>query len=86
MDQLLEDMDLRWQLDQLGQNLQQAFPQMGWGRGYDFSGQDPLGMADAMNMMDTLGDLDQLENLLRSRHEPRRARRCRCRPRSRAAR
>jgi uncharacterized protein with von Willebrand factor type A (vWA) domain len=70
MDQLLEDMDLRWQLDQLGQNLQQAFPQLGWNRGYDFSGQDPLGMADAMNMMDTLGDLDQLENLLRHATTP----------------
>jgi uncharacterized protein with von Willebrand factor type A (vWA) domain len=70
MDQLLEDMDLRWQLDQLGQNLQQAFPQMGWNRGYDFSGQDPLGMADAMNMMETLGDLDQLEHLLRHATSP----------------
>ena len=43
-DQLLEDMDLRWQVDQLGQNLQAAFPDMGWDRSYDFSGQDPLGL------------------------------------------
>ena len=28
---LLDDMDLRWQVDQLGQNLRNAFPQMGWG-------------------------------------------------------
>jgi uncharacterized protein with von Willebrand factor type A (vWA) domain len=28
-DQLLEDMDLRWQMDQLGQNLRGMFPQMG---------------------------------------------------------
>ena len=31
-DQLLDDMDLRWQMDQLGRNLQQMFPQQGWGQ------------------------------------------------------
>ena len=36
-DQLLEDMDLRWQMSQLGQNLQSMFPQMGWGQSYDSS-------------------------------------------------
>ena len=41
---LLEDMDLRWQVDRLGANLRQAFPQAGWDRQYDFSGQDPLGL------------------------------------------
>ena len=30
-DQLMEDMDLRWQMDQLGQNMRSMFPQMGWG-------------------------------------------------------
>ncbi|MCO5332029.1 MAG: hypothetical protein M9961_18310, partial [Ilumatobacteraceae bacterium] len=35
-DQLLEDMDLRWQMDQLGRNLQSMFPQMGWQQGYEF--------------------------------------------------
>ena len=35
-EQLMEDMDLRWQIDQLGQNLRQLFPQMGWDRRYDF--------------------------------------------------
>ena len=44
-DQLLDDMDLRWQLDQLGGHLQQMFPQMGWQQSYDFEGQDPMGFA-----------------------------------------
>ena len=35
-EQLLEDMDLRWQMDQLSANLQQAFPDLGWNRRYDF--------------------------------------------------
>ena len=29
---LMEDMDLRWQVDRLGANLRQAFPQAGWER------------------------------------------------------
>ena len=69
-DQLMEDMDLRWQMDQLGQNLQNLFPQKGWGQSYDFSGQDPLGFAEAAQMMQELGDIDQLEQLLRGATSP----------------
>jgi uncharacterized protein with von Willebrand factor type A (vWA) domain len=69
-DQLLEDMDLRWQMDQLGQNLQSMFPQMNWGQSYDFEGQDPMGMGQAMQTMQELGELDQLENLLRNATNP----------------
>ncbi|MDH4144454.1 MAG: hypothetical protein OEY23_04705 [Acidimicrobiia bacterium] len=70
MDQLMEDMDLRWQMDQLGQNLREAFPEMGWERSYNFEGQDPLNFAQAAQMMQELGDLDQLENLLRGATNP----------------
>ncbi|CAN5712663.1 VWA domain-containing protein [soil metagenome] len=69
-EQLLEDMDLRWQMDQLGQNLRAAFPDAGWERSYDFSGQDPLGFAEAAALMESLGDIDQLENLLRGATNP----------------
>jgi uncharacterized protein with von Willebrand factor type A (vWA) domain len=69
-DQLLEDMDLRWQMDQLGQNLRGMFPQMNWNQGYEFEGQDPMGMGQAMQTMQELGDLDQLENLLRNATTP----------------
>jgi len=69
-DQLMEDMDLRWQMDQLGRNLQQMFPQQGWGQSYDFQGQDPMGMAQAMQTMQELGDLDQLENLMKNATNP----------------
>ena len=69
-DQLLEDMDLRWQMSQLGQNLQSMYPQMGWGQGYQFEGSDPMGMGQAMQTMQELGDLDQLENLLRNATSP----------------
>jgi uncharacterized protein with von Willebrand factor type A (vWA) domain len=69
-DQLLDDMDLRWQMDQLGRNLQQMFPQQGWGQSYDFQGQDPMGMAQAMQTMQELGELDQLENLMKNATNP----------------
>ena len=69
-DQLLGDMDLRWQLDQLGSNLQQLFPQMNWGQSYDFEGQDPMGWSQAMQSMQDLGDLDQLEHLLQNATNP----------------
>ncbi|HMC52410.1 MAG TPA: hypothetical protein VKI64_06585 [Acidimicrobiales bacterium] len=68
--ELLEDMDLRWQVDRLGANLRGAFPQAGWDRRYQFSGADPLGFAEAAQLMDRLGDIDQLENLLRSASSP----------------
>ncbi len=69
-DQLLDDMDLRWQVEQLGGHLQSLFPQMGWEQSYDFEGQDPMGFAQAMQAMQELGDLDQLENLLRNASSP----------------
>ena len=68
---LLDDMDLRWQVDRLGANLRQAFPQAGWDRrGHNFSGQDPLGLADAAGLMNRLGEMDQLENLLTQANSP----------------
>ena len=69
-DQLLDDLDLRWQMEQLSGNLQQAFPDLNWDRSYDMQGQDPLGFAEAAALMEELGDLDQLENLLRNATNP----------------
>ncbi len=69
-EQLMEDMDLQWQAEQLSQNLQQAFPDLGWSQQYDFSGQDPLGVSQAQQMFEELGDLDQLENMLRGTSNP----------------
>ena len=69
-DQLLEDMDLQWQLNQLTQNLQDQFPQLPWDQRYDFQGTDPLDFAQAAELMEELGDIDQLENLLRGTSNP----------------
>ena len=69
-DQLLEDMDLRWQVEQLGQNLRQAVPDAGWDNSYQFEGSDPLDMSSATSLMNELGDLDQLEQLMRGAPNP----------------
>ncbi len=69
-DQLMADMDLRWQTDQLARQLRAAFPDAGWERRHDFSGQDPLDLAGAAGLMDLLGDIDRLEHLLRGATNP----------------
>ncbi|MHB8506549.1 MAG: vWA domain-containing protein, partial [Acidimicrobiales bacterium] len=70
-DALLEDMDLRWQMDRLGANLRGAFPQMGWDRARPFQGGgDALGLGQAASLMNELGDLDQLEQLMARANHP----------------
>jgi uncharacterized protein with von Willebrand factor type A (vWA) domain len=69
-DQLMGDMDLRWQVEQLGQGLQQAFPNLNWGKGYDFQGENSMGMGEGMGLMQELGNIDQLENLMRNASNP----------------
>ena len=69
-DQLLGDLDLQFQMNQLGSNLQQMFPDMNWGAQYDTQGVDPLNFGQAMDLMNDLGDLDQIENLLQNMSNP----------------
>ncbi len=69
-DQLLDDMDLRWQMDQLGRRLREARPEAGWGNSWQTSGSGPMGMGEAAELMDRLGNIDQLENLLRTAAQP----------------
>ncbi|MSX21662.1 MAG: hypothetical protein F2934_04940 [Actinobacteria bacterium] len=69
-DQLMQDMDLQWQAEQLSQNLQQMFPSLPWERGYDMQGQDPMGFQQGMQTMQDLGDLDQIEQMLRGATSP----------------
>lgn len=68
--QLMQDMGLQQQMAQLSANMQQMFPGMPWERGYDMQGQDPMGFEQAMETMRDLGDLDQLEELLRNPSSP----------------
>jgi len=70
--QLLDDMDLRWQVDRLTQHLRGAFPGEGWDRRVETGrgAGDPLAMSEAVDLIDRLGALDQLEHLLSSAPSP----------------
>jgi uncharacterized protein with von Willebrand factor type A (vWA) domain len=67
---LLEDLDLRWQVDRLAGNLQKAFPGAGWDQRYRFSGDQPMGMGEGTDAAGTLRDLEELENYLLSANSP----------------
>ena len=70
MEQMMQDMDLQWQAGQLAENLQGMYPGMNWGQQYDMQGMDPMGYGEAMQAMQELGDLDQLENLMKGASNP----------------
>jgi uncharacterized protein with von Willebrand factor type A (vWA) domain len=67
---LFEDLDLRWQVDRLAENLRRAVPGAGWGRRYSFSGSDPMGLSDAAAAARRLGEMDRLEQFMRSASSP----------------
>src|SRR6266704_3603596 len=67
---LLEDMDLRWQIDELARNLQNALPNMPWNRSMNFSGDDPMQLGQVPGLLDMLGNMDDLEHLLQSATQP----------------
>jgi uncharacterized protein with von Willebrand factor type A (vWA) domain len=69
-DALMEDMDLRWQMDELSRNLQQAFPNMNWGQQLDFSGDQPMSMGQMSSVLQTIGELDGLEQMLQNVTQP----------------
>ena len=50
MEAVLEDMDLRWQVERLAQNLQRAVPDAGWQRSYDFDGEGPMSLYRATDL------------------------------------
>lgn len=70
MRSLMDDIDLQWQLDELGRNLAQAFPNLPWDGRFDFGDGDPLSMGELPGLLDALGDLDDLESLMQQATEP----------------
>jgi uncharacterized protein with von Willebrand factor type A (vWA) domain len=67
---LLEDMDLRWQVDRLAYNLERAVPDAGWGQGHRFSGDAPLGLDEATDLAEQAGAIERAEEVLRSAQSP----------------
>jgi uncharacterized protein with von Willebrand factor type A (vWA) domain len=67
---LLEDMDFSWQMGELSRNLQQAFPNMNWGQQLDFNGDQPMSMGQMSSVLQTIGELDGLEQMLQNVTQP----------------
>jgi uncharacterized protein with von Willebrand factor type A (vWA) domain len=69
MDALLRDDRLRWDLARLASNMDQLMPD-GLGEGYEFSGEQPLGLEPALDRIGQLQQLDALEDQLNSVETP----------------
>ncbi len=64
MDAMLRDDRLKWELAQLAANMQELMPYDG--QRYQFSGDEPVTMSEAMRMMDQLRQMEQLEQQLQN--------------------
>ncbi len=60
---LLDDLDLQFELDRLGQSLRALAPDMAWDQPADVDG-PPMGLADALATMEELSRLEELERAL----------------------
>src|SRR5579859_5670677 len=64
MDELLQDDSLRAELTRLGALMQSMMPPSSLSERYPFFGEDPLGLQQAMSLMDQLQGIDRLESQL----------------------
>ena len=65
-EQVMQDMDLAFEVDRLGANLQGMFPGMGWGQGQGTGFGDGLGtpMSGAVDVMERLHDYEELDRAM----------------------
>ena len=70
MDELLRDDRLRWDMARLAGNLQALRPDLPFGEPLAFSGDEPLGLADALAAVDRQQRFAEMEEQLRSARDP----------------
>ena len=70
MSQMLDDTDLQWQMDRLSERLQRAYPGMDWDGSQQFSGDRPMPFGEALQSIQELNDLDNLEQFLNNASSP----------------
>ncbi|MEX0756495.1 MAG: hypothetical protein WD204_00970, partial [Acidimicrobiia bacterium] len=63
MEDLMGDMDLAFQMDQLGRNLRALAPQMQWDQSVPGSG-EPMGLSEGLDAIDQASRLEELEQSL----------------------
>ena len=64
-EQVLQDMDLAFEVDRLGSNLASAFPDLGWGEPALAGGDEPRPLSATIDAMERLHDLEELDRSLR---------------------
>lgn len=63
MEDMMQDMDLAFQMNQLGANLRQLAPQLPWDQGMDMGG-EPMGLSEGLDQIDQASRVDELERAL----------------------
>lgn len=64
-EQVLQDMDLAFEVDRLGSNLAAAFPGMPWGEPALGAGDEPMPLSATIDAMERLHDLEELDRSLK---------------------
>ena len=70
MDDLLRDDRLRWDMTRLAGNLQSLRPEMPFGEPYPFSGDEPMGLVEALAAIDRQQQYDELTDELLGVRDP----------------
>lgn len=64
-DQVMQDMDLAFEVSRLGANLSEMFPEMPWGEPALAAGEDPMPFSAAVDAMERLHDFEDLDRSMR---------------------
>jgi uncharacterized protein with von Willebrand factor type A (vWA) domain len=70
MDDLLRDDRLRWDMARLAGNLQSLRPELNFGEPYPFTGDEPMGLPQAMAAIDRQQRYDEMEQALAAARDP----------------
>ncbi|MHB8512881.1 MAG: VWA domain-containing protein [Actinomycetota bacterium] len=68
-DQMLADLDLAMEVSALSDALREMFPDLGWDQSVRMEGDNPLGLGEALEAIENLADLDELERQLKGDYE-----------------
>jgi len=65
-EQVMQDMDLAFEVSRLGANLSEMFPEMPWGEPTLAAGEDPMPFSAAVDAMERLHDFEDLDRSMRA--------------------
>jgi len=63
---VLDDLDLRFEVDRLADSLRDLFGDMDWDSPVDMEGMEPLGLRESLDAIERLADYEELERALKS--------------------